>query len=148
MPAVIEARRERELEVENQRAQDAALQAYLDQMGQLLLDKDRPLRQSKEGDEVRTLALARTSTVLGRLSSSYKSVIITFLAEAGLVQRVDNRGPIIGLSNFNLYGTDLSKADISGRGQRFTPSFYRSGPPIRVSTLWRSRRFQVGSPMV
>jgi type II secretory pathway pseudopilin PulG len=46
------------LQVAEQRAQDAALQDYLDQMGSLLLNKDRPLRQSKEGDEVRTLARA------------------------------------------------------------------------------------------
>src|SRR5918995_2977366 len=45
------AQRERELEVENQRAQDAALQAYLDQMGQLLLEKDRPLRESTMVDD-------------------------------------------------------------------------------------------------
>src|SRR5215216_4545198 len=32
-----------------QRAQDDALQAYLDHIGELLLNKDRPLRQSNEG---------------------------------------------------------------------------------------------------
>jgi len=50
IPAVIAAgglwfngqQRERDLEVENERAQDEALQAYLEQMGQLLIDKDRP----------------------------------------------------------------------------------------------------------
>jgi hypothetical protein len=31
---------------EEQRAQDLALQAYIDQMGQLLLDKERPLRSA------------------------------------------------------------------------------------------------------
>ena len=50
-----------------QRAQDEALQAYLDQMGQLLLDKDRPLQQSEEGSAVRTVARARTLAVLRRL---------------------------------------------------------------------------------
>ena len=39
-----EASRQRELEVADRRAQADALQAYLDQMGQLLLDKNRPLR--------------------------------------------------------------------------------------------------------
>jgi hypothetical protein len=38
--------------------QDAIVQSYLDQIGQLMLDKDRPLRQSEERDEVRTLARA------------------------------------------------------------------------------------------
>src|SRR5215211_9325821 len=33
------ARKDRELDVEKQRAQDAALQAYFDQIGNLLLDK-------------------------------------------------------------------------------------------------------------
>jgi hypothetical protein len=48
-----------------QRARDEALQAYLDQMGQMLLDKERPLRRSKGGDEERTLrTLARAWTVL------------------------------------------------------------------------------------
>jgi hypothetical protein len=48
------AQRERELEVENQRAQDGILRAYIDQIGQLLLDKDRPLLKSATAREVRT----------------------------------------------------------------------------------------------
>ena len=39
--------RERDIKIADERAQDEALQAYFDQIGQLLLDKDRPLRQSK-----------------------------------------------------------------------------------------------------
>jgi uncharacterized membrane protein len=38
---------------EEQRAHQAAVQAYLDEMGQLILDKDRPLGESKVSDEVR-----------------------------------------------------------------------------------------------
>ena len=51
-----------ERELAQQRAQDEALQAYLDQMGNLLLEKD--LRASEEDSEVRTLSRARTLTVL------------------------------------------------------------------------------------
>ena len=40
-------------EVEKNRAQDEALQAYLAQIGNLLLDKATLLRQSEEGDEDR-----------------------------------------------------------------------------------------------
>src|SRR5215218_5242752 len=54
-----------ERELADQRAQDEALQAYLDQMGGLLLERD--LRASEKGTEVRTLARARTLTVLERL---------------------------------------------------------------------------------
>src|SRR5215210_1842770 len=54
-------RAEAERELAEQRAQDEALQAYLDQMSVLLLEKD--LRTSEEDSEVRTLALARALTV-------------------------------------------------------------------------------------
>jgi hypothetical protein len=40
--------REREQQLANERAQDEALQAYLDQIGQLLFDKDPSLRLAKE----------------------------------------------------------------------------------------------------
>jgi hypothetical protein len=56
--------REREQDIVQQRAQDEAVQAYLNHIGELLLDKDKPLRQSIEGDKPRTLARARTLTVL------------------------------------------------------------------------------------
>jgi multidrug efflux pump subunit AcrA (membrane-fusion protein) len=76
-----------ERKLAQQRAQDEALQAYLDQMGSLLLEKD--LRASEEGSEVRTLARARTLTVLGRLDPSRKTAVMQFLLEAELVQRVE-----------------------------------------------------------
>jgi uncharacterized protein HemX len=57
-------RAQAEQELAHQGAQDAALQAYLDQMSQLMLEGD--LRGSEEGSEVRTLARARTRTVLAR----------------------------------------------------------------------------------
>jgi len=45
-----------------QRAQDEALQAYLDRMGNLLFDKDTPLGPHGAPPEVRTLARAHTLT--------------------------------------------------------------------------------------
>src|SRR5215213_651657 len=54
---IAQEQREQDAKIAESRTQDEALQAYLDQIGQLLLDKDNiPLRESKEGDEVRTLA--------------------------------------------------------------------------------------------
>jgi uncharacterized protein YjbI with pentapeptide repeats len=104
------AEAERELAV--QRAQDEALQSYLNQMSSLLLEKD--LRTSKEDNEVRTLARARTLTVLSRLEPSRKTALMQFLVEADLVQRVDGRDPIISLHGANLSGANLSGADLSG----------------------------------
>jgi uncharacterized protein YjbI with pentapeptide repeats len=113
--------RERELEIADRRAQDEALQAYLDQIGQLLLDKARPLRQSKERDEVRTLARARTLTILARLDGLRKGSAIQFLYESGLIVTdadiVDLKGA--DLKGTNLKGsvlkrTKLSRVDLSG----------------------------------
>jgi uncharacterized protein YjbI with pentapeptide repeats len=98
---------ERELAV--RRAQDEALQAYLSQMGSLLLDKN--LRESEEDSEVRTLARART--VLSRLDPSRKSAVMEFLVEAELVQSVEGRGPIIRLGGADLSGAEMSGADLS-----------------------------------
>jgi hypothetical protein len=77
-------RAEAERELAERRAQDEALQAYLDQMGNLLLEKD--LRNSEQDGEVRTLARARTLTVLERLDPSRKTAVMQFLVEAKLVQ--------------------------------------------------------------
>jgi hypothetical protein len=101
-----------ERELARERAQDEALQAYLSQMGSLLLEKD--LRTSKEDSEVRTLARARTLTVLGRLDPSRKTAVMQFLVEADLVQRVDGKDPNISLSGAALTSADLSVADLSG----------------------------------
>jgi uncharacterized protein YjbI with pentapeptide repeats len=93
-----------ERELAEQRAQDEALQAYLDQMGSLLLEKD--LRASEKDSEVRTLARARTATVIQRLDPDRNRSVIGFLKEAGLLAK----GP--GTSILN--GADLSGADLRG----------------------------------
>jgi hypothetical protein len=118
------AQRERELEVENQRAQDEALQAYLDQTSRLMLDKDRPLRRDEQGDEVQTLARARTSTALIRLDASRKRSVLQFLYESDLVKKghvvVDLRGA--DLSAAGLSGADLSDANVSETNVSLTPA--------------------------
>jgi hypothetical protein len=114
--ATEEAQRKREQDVEKQRAQDAALQAYLDQMSRLLLDEGRPLRQSKEGEEVRTLARARTLTVLPTFDGERKVRVLQFLYESKLIAKgravLDLSGA--DLSGVDLRGVVLSKADLSG----------------------------------
>jgi uncharacterized protein YjbI with pentapeptide repeats len=95
--------------IEEQRAQDAALQAYLDQMSQLMLEGD--LRGSDGGsEEVRTLARARTRTVLARLDSRRKGSVVQFLYEASLIEK-DH--PVVSLSNVSLRDADLSKLVLS-----------------------------------
>jgi hypothetical protein len=111
--AALEDRRAKaERELAEQRAQDEALQAYLDQMSSLLLEKD--LRESAVDSEMRTLARARTLTVLGRLDPSRRTAVMEFLLEAELVQRVEGRGPIIRLNGADLRGANLNDANLSG----------------------------------
>jgi uncharacterized protein YjbI with pentapeptide repeats len=69
-------------EIEEQRAQDEALQAYLDQMSQLLLDKK--LLRSEESSPVRTLAQARTTTIISRLDAEDNVSVTRFLTDSGL----------------------------------------------------------------
>jgi uncharacterized protein YjbI with pentapeptide repeats len=94
----------------DQRAQDEALQAYLDQMSGLLLEKD--LRTSEVNSEVRTLAQVRTLTVLGRLDPSRKTAVMQFLVDADLVQSIDERDPIISLNGADLSGANVSDANL------------------------------------
>src|SRR5215211_4067300 len=77
-------RAEAERELAEKRADDEALQAYLNQMSGLLLERN--LRASEGDSEVRTLARARTLTVLSRLDPSGKTALMQFLVEADLVQ--------------------------------------------------------------
>lgn len=105
-------------ELAEQRAQDEALQGYLGQMNNLLLEHN--LRNSEEDSEARTLARARTLTVLRRLDSSDKIVVMLFLEEAELIwTRPEEEGPPIislmgaPLRNVNLTSSDLRRADLS-----------------------------------
>jgi hypothetical protein len=100
--------------IERQRAQDDASQAYLDQMSFLLLDKDRPLHQSREGDAARTLARARTLTVLSRLDGDRKQSVVQFLYESDLITK-DH--VVVDLSGADLREADLSNANLSGAGE-------------------------------
>lgn len=110
----IEARRAKaEQFLEEQRAQDTALQAYLDQMGTLMLEEN--LRGSEGYSEARTLARARTLTVLGRLDPERKRSAVQFLYESSLIDKTDS---IVDLSDADLSSVDLhlkglSKADLS-----------------------------------
>jgi uncharacterized protein YjbI with pentapeptide repeats len=120
------AQSESQQKAEEQRAQGTALQSYLDQMSELLIDGD--LRNSNQDDEVRTLARARTLTILNSLDGQSKGSVMRFLKEAELIEqgKFHDRSdyPIINLYRAdlaeadltygNLYRTDLFQANLSG----------------------------------
>jgi uncharacterized protein YjbI with pentapeptide repeats len=113
-------RAEVERELAEQRAQDEALQAYLDQMSQLMLE--RKLLEAEPGDPVHTLAQARTSTAILRLDAEHNESVTHFLIDSGLAVRSEAsarllRGSTLShakLSGAHLPNADLGDADLSG----------------------------------
>jgi uncharacterized protein YjbI with pentapeptide repeats len=116
--AIADQRAEIDRKVEEERAQDAALQGYLEYMSQLLLENS--LRSSEADSEVRSLARARTLTVLQQLRAdpkeedTDKEQLMEFLIEAGLISRVDGEDPVISLEEAHLRGTDLDYEALHG----------------------------------
>ena len=102
-----EARRTDQKIAENQQRQ-ATLEAYYDRMTELLLDRD--LRGASEGSEARSIARARTITVIRNLDGGRNTQLIAFLKTAKLIEAVD---PIINLKNSDFTGADLSGANLS-----------------------------------
>jgi uncharacterized protein YjbI with pentapeptide repeats/cell division protein FtsB len=116
-----------ERELAEQRAQDEALQAYLDQMSQLILDRkllevEQGVPVHEPGDPVHTLAQARTSTAILRLDSEHNESVTHFLINSGLSVRTKDsvrllRGSTLShatLSGAHLPNADLGDADLIG----------------------------------
>src|ERR687898_858188 len=119
-------RAEAERELVEQRAQDEALRAYLDQMSQLILDRKlleveqgHPVHEP--GDPVHTLAQARTSTAILRLDAQHNESVTRFLTDSGLATSSESSATLLSeialshatLSNAHLPNADLSDADLS-----------------------------------
>jgi uncharacterized protein YjbI with pentapeptide repeats len=95
-----------ERELTEKRAQYAALQAYLDQMGTLLLNRN--LRAADQDSNVRNVARARTLTTLAALDPHLKQKVLRFLNETKLIQRTSpDREPVISLTYAELQGVKL-----------------------------------------
>jgi uncharacterized protein YjbI with pentapeptide repeats len=104
----------------NQRAQDTALQAYLDKMSELLID--RKIRQERdEYDDKRITARARTLAVLTQLNGNRKRTVLQFLREARLINKKEYFGipaHIVGLRYADLKNANLSDMPLrSSKGE-------------------------------
>jgi hypothetical protein len=124
--------------LEDQRAQDNALQKYLDQVSEK--ETYEALRKAAEGGYKRAVMLAKMKTLLLALDVGRKSILLLFLNDAKLIKKKqylrskDKRGgwnyPILELKGINfsgaklddsvemeftdLSGANLSKTDLSG----------------------------------
>jgi uncharacterized protein YjbI with pentapeptide repeats len=105
------------------RAQDEALQTYLAEMSELLLDKCLH-EKSAEFDPARVTARLQTLAVLERLDAGRKRTVLLFLREAQLIhryKRLDTTAepaatePKVFYAHYvGLREADLSKADLRG----------------------------------
>jgi hypothetical protein len=89
------------------RAEEAAVQIYLDQMTNLILERD--LREDRAA--VRDLAQARTSAVLRAVGPENKRTLLLFLYDTDLISVPS---PIISLSDIDLSDTNLSGVVLLG----------------------------------
>jgi hypothetical protein len=101
-----QARTERE--ISEDRLREQTLQTYLDRMTELLLD--RGLGKPDAPEELKTVARARTLTVLRRLDPPRKGLLMRFLQDA----RLTVGKTAICLSGADLSGADLTVADLTG----------------------------------
>jgi uncharacterized protein YjbI with pentapeptide repeats len=102
--AIQQAQKEREEIAANQRAQDEALRAYLDQMSNLIVDQK--MREAPKDSDTHRLAQARTIAILLGLDQDRKKRPLKLLYELSLIVKED---PIIKLKNAGLDTADLSE---------------------------------------
>jgi uncharacterized protein YjbI with pentapeptide repeats len=105
---IAQEERKQEREIARERVEEASLQNYFDKMTELLLKEN--LRNSGEDSEVRSIARARTLTVLRNLDGFRKGNVVRFLYEAKLI---DAEKTIIDLAGADLQRTYLLAVDLS-----------------------------------
>jgi uncharacterized protein YjbI with pentapeptide repeats len=91
------------------RQREAALQTYFDRMTELLLEKK--LLKSKNGDEIRTVAITLTISTMFSLDTRRNCLLMRFLSEAKLIGQKD---PIIKFENNDLNKVSWSEGDLRG----------------------------------
>lgn len=101
---------------EDERNQQALLIEYLDEISELVEQQLLTLNDNNNSQALRTIAKARTLTILKSLDSDRKGELIQFLSAAELIN-ADN--PLINLFSAdlaiaNLKTTILRKADLNG----------------------------------
>ena len=103
---------ERQRYIQQQEAMEASLQAYLDQMTQMMLDDENPLLNSESESAEGVMARVRTITILRRLDAKRNKLVLSFLKESGLLGFAVPGEP--KESVMQLHDADLTHADLAG----------------------------------
>lgn len=111
---IAEKAREKDREIATDRLQEANLQAYLDRMAELLLEKDLLQHSNNTDEPVRNVAQTRTTTILRNLDQNRRDIVFQFLRDAGLAESLLIHAHLekIDLSGTNIVGVTLSRADL------------------------------------
>jgi hypothetical protein len=94
-----------------QRARDTALQAYLENMSELLIDKQIH-REHRRYADTRVTARARTLAVLSQLDGKRRSTVLLFLREARLI---NTRWSIFGFEPGPFFSASVSPYRLAWR---------------------------------
>ena len=105
--------RKNEQRIASDNQQEAALQGYINEMSELLLERN--LRKSDVDAEVRKIARVRTLTVFLRLDKERKGNVLQFLYESGLINKNERIVDLdeANLSRVRLFGVLLNETDLS-----------------------------------
>src|SRR5215217_4248892 len=103
--ALDDRRNQESRDLEAQRAHEAALQNYFEQVGTLLIDQ--PLHRASPGDNLSTVVRVHTLAVLEGLDPDRKRILLQFLYESRLLHRDK---PVVSLVSADLSGANLVDA--------------------------------------
>jgi hypothetical protein len=129
-------------DLEEARAREAELQTYFNDMGEMLLDENRPLPDAEPSGPLSSLARAKTLTILERLDGQRKGIVLLFLRESQLILAersvVDLRGA--NLSDGDLSDEDLREADLFRADLRYADlsAANLSAANLREADLFRA----------
>jgi uncharacterized protein YjbI with pentapeptide repeats len=106
---VSERQHQTDLQIAADQQRETTLQAYLDDMSDLLLNHH--LSTAKTGDEVSRVARERTLITLRRLDAIHNDIVLQYLQEA---HHIGMKNPIVDLSHAILLNDDLRGANLDG----------------------------------
>lgn len=110
-----EAQRLAQLEIEEDRQREAAMQTYLQNLAELMLDGE--LRTAEEESDVRDVARVQALTTFRRLDPNRKGLLLQFLFDAELIntKTITDTGAIEDAEVIiDLFGADLTRANLAG----------------------------------
>jgi Pentapeptide repeats (8 copies) len=100
--------------IQDQQAKDDAVQAYLDEMTQMILDDEDPLLKAGSDSPERIVARVRTVTALKRLDAEHNKIVLAFLSESGLVNFGSPRDQSENVSILQLQNSELNDVSLAG----------------------------------